>query len=366
MKKQVLDHGYIEFVEHWGSDERVIEAARMSTDKGFQGWGPKYVCDKCGLEGVNGLETCIHDVCCFGKVKEVPGDEKLLAYLYNNVPKHTSPFEMGGAIFEVQAPIMVFREWYRHRTQSFSEMSGRYTPLPDVNYIPSIERLMIGSDGKNKQSGTIKGAEVLTGDNADWFRDSLRDMWDRQEDLYQDALKMGVPKELARVHIGVGRYSRMRASANLLNWIKFLILRMDSKAQWEIRQYANEVAVTLRELFPRTMDLFDKERYKSNRPRKVCLCGSTRFKDQYLEAQKREGFAGKIVTTVVVFGHLEGLDMEGEVKKNLDKLHLAKIDDADEILVIDVGGYIGESTKREIEYCTKLGKPVRYWSKENV
>src|SRR5690606_23323400 len=102
---KVLDHGYVRLVEAWGSDERIIEAARMSTGKGFLGWGPK------------------ED----GK----PGDEKLLRYLWEH--KHATPFEMAGLVVEVQAPIFVFREWHRHRTQSFSELSARYVPMPDLD-----------------------------------------------------------------------------------------------------------------------------------------------------------------------------------------------------------------------------------------
>ncbi len=79
--------------------------------------------------------------------------------------------------------------------------------------------------------------------------------------LYQAALTNGVPKELARVHLPVGRYSRMRASANLKNWLDFMTLRSDSteqgrKAQWEIRQYANAIGELVAELFPRTWSLF--------------------------------------------------------------------------------------------------------------
>jgi thymidylate synthase (FAD) len=74
--------------------------------------------------------------------------------------------------------------------------------------------------------------------------------------LYEWALKMGVPKELARIHLPVGRYSKMRASANLRNWLAFLTLRMDPAAQWEIRQYANEVGKLIEEKYPRTWALF--------------------------------------------------------------------------------------------------------------
>lgn len=222
----VLDAGYVSLVESWGSDASIIEAARMSTGKGFLGWGPKE-------DGS-------------------PGDEKLLRYLWEN--KHATPFEMGGLVIEVKAPIFVFREWHRHRTQSYNEMSARYVPLPDENYVPSVERLLINSK-TNKQAGTITGAAELTVNRAELFRRELQTMYGLQQSMYEGALAMGVPKELARVHLPVGRYSRMRASANLRNWLSFLALRMDPAAQWEIRQYANAVAVLIGEAFPRTYEL---------------------------------------------------------------------------------------------------------------
>lgn len=245
-KIKILDHGYIQLIESWGSDERIIEAARMSTDKGFNGWGLQHA-KECELSIYpNGLYTL-----CNCKPKQ--GDEKLLKYLYEH--KHMTPFEMAGLLVEVQAPIFVFREWHRHRTQSYNEMSARYTPLPDVNYIPSVERLMI-SGGANKQaSGT---GVNLSKEEACAFIQNMIFMYDQQELLYQHALRVGVPKELARIGLGVGRYSKMRASANLRNWLAFLTLRMDENAQWEIRQYANGVGQIVESLFPRTWELFSK------------------------------------------------------------------------------------------------------------
>jgi hypothetical protein len=99
-------------------------------------------------------------------------------------------------------------------------------------------------------------------------------------------------------------------------------------------------------------------------PRIVCLCGSTRFADAYLAAQRDETLAGRIVLSVGLLGHREGLDMAGSVKAALDKLHLRKIDLADEILVLNVGGYVGESTAREIIYARANGKPVRWLEPE--
>ncbi len=135
-------------------------------------------------------------------------------------------------------------------------MSARYTPLPDVNYIPTVERLMINAGTTNKQAGTVSGAAELTAENAELFRENLVEMYRGQEQLYQEALKRGVPKELARVHLPVGRYSRMRASANLRNWLGFLTLRADKAAQYEIRQYANAVGDLISPSFPRTWALF--------------------------------------------------------------------------------------------------------------
>lgn len=247
---KLLDHGYLRLIEAWGSDERIIEAARMSTGKGFLGWEPG-PCSECGGSGheANAMIKC--RIC--GGTGELKGDKKLLAYLWNN--KHATPFEMAGMIVEVQAPIMVFREWHRHRTQSYNEMSARYVPLPDVNYIPTIHRLMVGASN-NRQAAVAEGAPTLTEERARSEIIQLEADYHRAEDSYQRALAMGVPKELARLRLPVGRYSRMRASANLRNWLGFLTLRMAPAAQYEIRVYANAVGELVAERFPRTWELF--------------------------------------------------------------------------------------------------------------
>lgn len=134
---------------------------------------------------------------------------------------------------------------------------------------------------------------------------------------------------------------------------------------------------------------------KAGFPTIVTLCGSTRFADEFIAAARAETLAGRIVISVGLFGHQEGLDMGGATKAGLDELHLRKIDLADEILVIAVscrkcpscgivrretegtdcscgmdiswilpGLYTGESTRREIDYATKAGKTIRYYSEE--
>ena len=100
----------------------------------------------------------------------------------------------------------------------------------------------------------------------------------------------------------------------------------------------------------------------------VTLCGSTRFKDEFMQAQKRLTLEGKIVISVGLFGHSgdsevwDGMD-EGtltKTKEMLDDMHKRKIDMADGIYVINVGGYIGSSTRSEIEYALAHGKTVEY------
>lgn len=102
--------------------------------------------------------------------------------------------------------------------------------------------------------------------------------------------------------------------------------------------------------------------------RVVTLCGSTRFKEQFLKAQKELTLAGNIVLSVGLFGHSgdqevwEGMceDSRTATKEMLDDMHKRKIDMADGIFVINVGGYIGESTRSEIEYALAHGKDVAY------
>lgn len=225
MKTQVLDHGYVELIQAWGSDEQIIEAARMSTDKSFRGWG----------------------------TPDNPGDEKLLARLY--IDRHTSPFEQAGATFEIQCPIMVAREVHRHRTFNYNELSGRYTQMPNVHYMPEPARIMPQST-KNKQ-GSDENNEIPK-----WVKDEFVKRMRRQQELiysdYEWALQNGIAREIARLNTPISRYTRFRMSGNLRNWFHFMGLRQAPDAQWEIRQFANVINDELLKQFPRSMELFNR------------------------------------------------------------------------------------------------------------
>jgi len=251
MTEQILDHGYLKFIEAWGSDELIIESARMSTDGAFRGWGPLHS-KECEYAGTPKREN---EGCC----PAAPGDEKLLRYLYKN--KHTTPFEMGGLTIEVQAPIFVFRQWHRHRTQSYNELSARYTELPDLFYVPSVERIIASAQSNTNKQASGKGAEIT---EAEAIRRQLRwhEKYEADRKFYLEDIAAGMAPELARISIPVAQYSRMRASGNLWNWLRFQTLRLDAHAQYEIRIYAEALDKVIEERFPRTWQLFREGQFR--------------------------------------------------------------------------------------------------------
>lgn len=246
MRIEVLDHGYVRLIEPWGTGEAgrdryrdaltpgdsylldgsdyeigIVEAARQSTQGTFRGWDE---------------------------------DAKLLKRLYTH--RHSTPFEFSGMTVEIQAPLTVFREWQRHRTQSYNEMSARYAPLPDLYYLPGYENVHYRGNAEtaNKQAQGIKRGLKDT-DAYEWVR-SLEAFHARAEQLYQAALNLGVPKELARLSMPVSHYSRMRAAANLHNWLAFMTLRCAPDVMQETRQFADAVAAIVARIFPKTFALW--------------------------------------------------------------------------------------------------------------
>lgn len=234
----VLDHGYVKLCEAWGHggddsldlEAGIICAARQSTQGSFRGW---------------------------------ERDEKLLRFLYEH--RHSTPFEFAGMTIEVQAPIFVLREWHRHRTQSYSEVSARYSPLPDLYYTPDAASIVWRAEEAkttgNKQAGAVDLSVELTAEDAQSWLQLLEASYTTAEAVYQLGLKLGIPKEIARCPMPVGHYTRMRATANLRNWLAFLTLRMDPAAQYEIRQFANALGEQIiAKVFPRTWALFEEGR----------------------------------------------------------------------------------------------------------
>lgn len=252
---KVLDHGYVKFIDSMGTDETIVEAARMSTGKGFISWKPYSRCETCGLwvesSDPKELAGTAHKECSKEDVKFfAEGDKGLLDNLWRN--KHATPFEMVELSLEVQAPIMVFREWHRHRTQSFNEFSARYAQMKDLHYIPELERIVKQST-LNKQGSDKEMMPDATGILAELER--------QQTEVYgyYDAwVGNGMAKEVARLNTPVSRYSKMRVKTDLRNWLAFCNLRMRPGAQWEIRQFANEVGKIIKAIWPQVWHLFEE------------------------------------------------------------------------------------------------------------
>ena len=215
----VLDHGYVSLVGTMGTDESIIEAARMSTNRGFEGW---------------------------------VRDARLLEYLYRN--QHSTPFEMCELAIEVQAPLFVIREWQRHRTFSYNEASARYAKMPDVHYVPDKIRMVKQSSSNHQGSSE----EPLRVDMAEDFVNGIRREQEASYSRYETMLEYGLVREVARVNTPVSRYSKMRVKGNLRNWLHFLNLRMRDNAQYEIRVYAHAISDIIAEYWPRTYALFEE------------------------------------------------------------------------------------------------------------
>lgn len=179
-------------------------------------------------------------------------DEKLIAYLMKN--RHTSPFEAVVFTFEVKAPIFVFRQWHRHRTWSYNEVSARYTELDEGFYAPNPDKI-------GRQSQSSKQAREITGNEtreATVAAAVISHHCEEAFERYKTLIGMGIPRELARSVLPVAAYSRMFATVDLHNLMGFLRLRLNPHAQYEIKVYAQAMRELVGSVCPASMRAFDE------------------------------------------------------------------------------------------------------------
>lgn len=222
-KIDVLDHGFVRLVDHMGSDLSVVRAARVSYDADWRAG------------------------------EDDGSDARLIRYLWRN--KHTSPFEAVEFQFEVKAPIFVFRQWHRHRTWSFNELSARYRELPEEFYVPEPGKIGVQSKD-NKQARDIDEES----DRAELAAATIRSACEDAFREYRILLKEGIPRELARSVLPVATYSHMFAKVDLRNLLSFLDLRLHSHAQYEIRVYAEAMRDLARQVVPVCMAAWEEGR----------------------------------------------------------------------------------------------------------
>lgn len=219
-----LDKGYIRLVDVMGSDLSIVRAARVSYNADWR-------------EG---------------------NDEGLIKYMLDN--GHTSPFEHVIFSFEVKAPIFVFRQWHRHRTWSFNEVSGRYAELAEEFYIPDPSD--IGKQSSSNKQARERSPMLLTEDE-EAARKLQRSGYilscEEAFRVYNARLLYGWPRELARIVLPLSTYSRMYATVDLHNLLKFVALRDHEHAQYEIQVYARAIRDFIQDIVPVTYSAWSKK-----------------------------------------------------------------------------------------------------------
>lgn len=195
--------GQVVLVERMGGDLAVARSARVSYNAEWRARGDKT-------------------------------DTRLIDYLVRN--HHDTPMESTVFTFQITAPIFVVRQWHRHRTWSYNEVSARYTELDIGFYVPAVEVIGTQSTSSKQARAVDKSGEVRT--NARRLRDAMRGQNEAAFELYRAMLADNCPRELARSVLPVAAYTRFFGTVNMLNLWKFLKLRLHPHAQWEIRQYA--------------------------------------------------------------------------------------------------------------------------------
>lgn len=222
----VLDHGHVRLVESMGSDLSIVRNARVSYD----------------AEWRTGDDA--------GK------DEKLINYLLKN--GHTSPFESARFTFDVKCPLFVARQWMRHRTWSYNEVSARYSQLPAEMYVPDPNVLGVQSKD-NKQMRDI--SEEMTDEqwaSAVMASETISAANQNAYDIYQNLIDNGVPRELARGVLPMNTYTHFFATVDLHNLMHFLRLRLHEHAQYEIRVYAEAMLELVRPAVPASVAAFER------------------------------------------------------------------------------------------------------------
>ena len=220
----VLDKGFVRLVDYLGSDERIVQSARVSYGSG---------------------------------TKSYRQDQGLINYLLRN--DHTSPFEQVIFTFHTKMPIFVARQWVRHRTARINEISGRYSVMKNEFYVPASEDVAFqSSDNKQGRSGEKIPAELI-----EKVRNQLQDEQDYIYRNYCGLLDDNVARELARINLPLSLYTEWYWQIDLHNLFHFLRLRLDAHAQKEIRVYAEVMRDLAAKVCPIAIEAFENHIYGS-------------------------------------------------------------------------------------------------------
>ena len=226
-KIPLLNAGYIRLIDYMGNDLSVVRSARVSYDADWRA----------------GQNT--------------GSDERLINYMWSH--GHVSPFDTVVLTLEVEAPIFVFRQWMRHWSWRFNEISGRYSEIKEDYYVPRLEHIAAQST-TNKQ-GRQEGNPLAGGDAMD-VQALIKASNSNAFSAYRRLLAMGVSRELARTVLPLGTYSRLFATVSLRDCLFFLTKRAASDSQLEIRVYAEEIKKILETIVPVTMAAYNRYKWE--------------------------------------------------------------------------------------------------------
>jgi len=215
---KVLDKGFVRLVDVMGDDSSIVQSARVSYGTG---------------------------------TKTLHEDRGLIRYLLRH--KHTTPFEMVEFKFHIKLPIFIARQWIRHRTANVNEYSGRYSVMKDEFYLPNLIDLRPQSD-TNRQG---RSENSFSDDKAKDIQDIMNNTQENLYSEYEDLLDKDLARELARINLPLSNYTEWYWKIDLHNLLHFLRLRIDSHAQYEIREYGIIMAELVKQFVPLAWEAFE-------------------------------------------------------------------------------------------------------------
>ena len=228
IKSDVLDKGFIEVVDSLGNDLTVVNSARVSFGKRKEKW------DK--------------------------SDERLVRYLAKH--KHYSPFRHLQVQFHIKAPEFVMRQWYKHvvgiettsnssaKDHAWNEISGRYVEVEDF-YHPSVWRKQ-SDDNKQASEGVLDDLQQKR------MNDTYNELMRQVEMAYDRMIDVGIAKEQARIVLPLNQYTEVYWTASFQAIMNFIELRNEKTSQWEIQEYAKVLLEQMKEVFPKTTELWSE------------------------------------------------------------------------------------------------------------
>ncbi|MBM4175703.1 MAG: FAD-dependent thymidylate synthase [Ignavibacteria bacterium] len=244
-----LNHGFVRLIDYMGSDESIVQAARVSYGKG---------------------------------TKTIREDRTLIRYLMRH--HHTTPFEMVELKFHVKLPIFVARQWIRHRTANVNEYSGRYSIMPEEFYLP--EKKDIKPQSTTNRQG--RSEEEIPLEIRQKVLNLLMEEQKSSFNGYNEMLESNVSRELARINLPLSLYTQWYWKIDLHNLFHFLRLRIDDHAQYEIRVYAKAMGEMVNRVAPLAWEAFEDYIFNSITLSKTELTALKEFFPEEIPNQKLE------------------------------------------------------------------------------